>query len=100
MKHICLAGKAQADWFYQGITYLIFKGNPSKGLDFRLITCISNLYKLTTKCVTQVMQLEVMHRVLLADNQLGTVTRVQGAKEQPMLNLSLNKEHGHLLKST
>ncbi|KAF7682506.1 Retrovirus-related Pol polyprotein from type-2 retrotransposable element R2DM [Astathelohania contejeani] len=46
------------------------------------------------------MQLEVERRGLLADNQLGTVRRVQGAKEQVMLNLSLNKEHGHLLKST
>ncbi|KAF7683878.1 hypothetical protein TCON_0935, partial [Astathelohania contejeani] len=55
IKDICLEGKAQAEWFYQGITYLIPKGSPSKGSDFRPITCMSNLYKLTTKCVTQVM---------------------------------------------
>ncbi|KAF7683828.1 hypothetical protein TCON_0969 [Astathelohania contejeani] len=97
IKDICLEGRAQADWFYQGITYLIPKGNPSKGSDFRPITCMPNLYKPTTKCVTQVMQLEVERRGLLADNQLGTVRRVQGAKEQAMLNLSLNKEHEHLL---
>ncbi|KAF7680973.1 Retrovirus-related Pol polyprotein from type-1 retrotransposable element R2 [Astathelohania contejeani] len=46
------------------------------------------------------MQLEVERRGLLADNQLGTVRRVQGAKEQAMLKLSLNKEYGHLFKST
>ncbi|KAF7683048.1 hypothetical protein TCON_1737 [Astathelohania contejeani] len=46
------------------------------------------------------MQLEVERRGLLADNQLGTVRRVQGAKEQAMLNLSLNKEQEYLLKST
>ncbi|KAF7682751.1 LINE-1 retrotransposable element ORF2 protein, partial [Astathelohania contejeani] len=100
IKNICLEGRAQADWFYQGITYLIFKVSPSKGSDFRPITCMSDLYKLTTKCVTQVMQLEVERRGLLADNQLGIVRRVQGAKEQAMLDLSLNKEYGHLLKST
>ncbi|KAF7678789.1 hypothetical protein TCON_2569 [Astathelohania contejeani] len=91
---------AQADWFYQDMTYLIPKGSPSKGSDFKFITICLTLYKLTTKCVTQVMQLEVERRGLLADNQLGTVRRVQGAKEQAILKLSLNKKHGHLLKST
>ena len=100
IKEICLEGRAQADWFYQGITYLIPKGEPTKGSDFRPITCMSNLYKLTTKCVTQVMQLEVERRGLLSDNQLGTVRRVQGAKEQAMLNLAINKDHKHSLKAT
>ncbi|KAF7677272.1 hypothetical protein TCON_2643, partial [Astathelohania contejeani] len=27
IKDICLEGRAQADWFYQGITYLILKGS-------------------------------------------------------------------------
>ncbi|KAF7683919.1 Retrovirus-related Pol polyprotein from type-1 retrotransposable element R2, partial [Astathelohania contejeani] len=45
------------------------------------------------------MQQGVERRDLLADEQLGTVRKVQGA-EQAILNLSLNKEHGHLLKST
>ncbi|KAL6120369.1 hypothetical protein NUSPORA_02909 [Nucleospora cyclopteri] len=58
---------------------------------------MSNLYKLTTKCVTQVMQLEVEKRGLLAENQLGTVRKVQGAKVQALLNLALNKEHGKQL---
>ncbi|KAF7683286.1 hypothetical protein TCON_1501 [Astathelohania contejeani] len=96
---ICLEGKVQTDWFYRDITYLIPKYNSSKESYFKPISCMSNLYKLTTKCVTQVMQLEVEGRGLLTDNQLDTVRRVQGAKEQAMLNLSLNKEHGHLLKS-
>ncbi|KAF7678768.1 hypothetical protein TCON_2589, partial [Astathelohania contejeani] len=30
IKDICLEGRAQADWFYQGITYLIPKGNRVK----------------------------------------------------------------------
>ncbi|KAF7684529.1 LINE-1 retrotransposable element ORF2 protein [Astathelohania contejeani] len=52
IKDICLEGMAQADLFYQGMTYLIPKGNSSKGSNFRPIICMSNLYKLTTKCVT------------------------------------------------
>ncbi|KAL6120561.1 hypothetical protein NUSPORA_02689 [Nucleospora cyclopteri] len=59
---------------------------------------MSNLYKLTTKCVTQVMQLEVEKRGLLAETQHGTVRKVQGAKEQALLNLALNKEHENQLK--
>ena len=39
------------------ITHLIPKGISQSGKDFRTITCMSNLYKLTTKCVTAVMQL-------------------------------------------
>lgn len=99
IKNICLEGTAQDVWFYRGTTYLIPKGTPSTGSDFRPITCMSNLYKLTTKCVTEVMQLAVERRGLLTENQLGTVRRVQGAKEQAMLNIALNKEHGNNLKA-
>ncbi|KAL6120503.1 hypothetical protein NUSPORA_02763 [Nucleospora cyclopteri] len=62
IKGIVVEGNEQPSWFYQGFTYLIPKGTPSKRSDFRPITCMSNLYKLTTKCVTQVMQLEVKKR--------------------------------------
>ena len=61
---------------------------------------MSNLYKLTTKCVTKVVQLEVERRGLLADNQLGAVRGVQEAKEQALLNVVLNKEYGNNLKAT
>ena len=60
---------------------------------------MSNLYKLTTKCVTKVMQAIVENRDLLADNQLGTVRMVQGAKEQALLNLAINKEYSNRLKT-
>ncbi|KAL6121683.1 hypothetical protein NUSPORA_01372 [Nucleospora cyclopteri] len=72
LKEIVVEGNEQPIWFYQGLTYLIPKGTPSKRSDFRPITCMSNLYKLTTKCVTQVMQLEVEKKGLLPENQLGT----------------------------
>lgn len=84
---------------YEGLTYLIPKGNPLKGSDYRPITCMSNLYKLMTKCVTKVMQMEVENRNLLCENQLGTVRMVQGAKEQVLLNLDLNKHHKNSLST-
>ncbi|TBU20178.1 reverse transcriptase [Hamiltosporidium tvaerminnensis] len=40
---------------------------------YRPITCMFNFYKLTTKCVTKFVQLEVERRGLLAENQLGAV---------------------------
>ncbi len=55
---------------------------------------MSNLYKLTTKCVTKVMQNAVVQRRLLAENQLGTVALVQGAKEQALLNIAINQDTG------
>ncbi|TBU13241.1 reverse transcriptase [Hamiltosporidium tvaerminnensis] len=71
-----------------------------RGSDYRPITFMSNLYKLTTKCVTKVVQLEVERRGLLAENQLGAVRGGQGAKEQALLNIALNKEYGNNLKAT
>ncbi|EQB60176.1 hypothetical protein NAPIS_ORF02256 [Vairimorpha apis BRL 01] len=99
IKEVCFGGKTPESWFYKGITYLIPKGTPTRGSDFRPITCMSNLYKLTTKCTTKVMQLIVESRGLLAENQLGTVRLVQGAKEQAMLNIAINKENNNLLKT-
>lgn len=99
IRRICLNSQSPDEWFYKGITYLIPKGIPKKGSDFRPITCMSNLYKLTTKCVTRVMQTIVENRDLLAENQLGTVRLVQGAKEQALLNLAINKEYGNKLKT-
>ena len=98
-KKICLENQNESEWFYKGITYLIPKGIPSKGSDFRPITCMSNLYKLTTKCVTKVIQEIVENRDLLAENQLGTVRMVQGAKEQALLNIAINKSYGNKLKT-
>ncbi|VDN07191.1 unnamed protein product [Thelazia callipaeda] len=96
---ICL-DEEQNPWFYKGTSCLIPKGVPSKDSDLSPITCLSNLYKLTTKCVAHVMQLDVAMRKLLADHQLGTVTQVQDAKEQAMLNLAVCKEHGNQLYIT
>jgi len=96
IKTICLSSQEEDTWFYKGLTYLIPK---TRGSDFRPITCMSNLYKLTTKCVTEVLTLEVEARGLLSENQLGTVRRVQGAKEQALLNICINKEYGNMLKA-
>ena len=43
VKRICLENQSESEWFFKGITYLIPKGNPKKGSDFRSITCMSNL---------------------------------------------------------
>ena len=99
IRETCMGELKGEEWFYKGITYLLPKGTPTKGSDFRPITCMSNLYKLTTKCVTKVIQEMVEHRGLLAENQLGTVRLVQGAKEQAMINIALNKENKNSLKT-
>lgn len=41
---------------------------------------LSNLYKLTTKCITKIMTCIVDKRDLLSKNQLGTVRYVEGTK--------------------
>lgn len=99
IKKICLENQTENEWPCERITYLIPKSTPTKGFDFRPITCMSNRYKLTTKCVTKVMQVIVENRDLLAENQLGTVRMVQGAKEQALLNLAINKQYSNKLKT-
>lgn len=99
IRKTCMEEEKAEDSFYKGITYLIPKGSPKKGSDYTPITSMSNLYKLTTKCVTKVMQAVVEQRRLLAENQMGTVSQVQGAKEQAMLNIALNKAAGSSLKT-
>ena len=99
VKEVCLEGREEDDWFYKGLTILIPKGKATSGSEFRPITCMPTLYKLTTKCVTEMLQLEVERRGLLAENQLGTVRRVQGAKEQALLNIAVNKQYGNSLKA-
>jgi hypothetical protein len=56
---------------------------------------MSNLYKLTTKCVTLAIQSIVEEKGILSENQMGTVRRVRGAKEQALTNIMLNKAHGY-----
>ena len=98
-KDICINGIEEEMWFYKGITHLIPKNNPKKGSDFRPITCMSNLYKLVTKCVTKIMQIETEKRELIAENQLGTIKYVQGAKEQAMVTIVINKSNKNKLKT-
>ena len=100
IRNVCLKNETQDEWFYKGITHLIPKGIPQFGKDFGPITCMSNLYKLTTKCTTSVMQLIVEQRKLLSENQMGTVRRVLGAKEQALTNIMLNKVNSFELKTT
>lgn len=97
-KATCMGEIEGESWFYTGITYLIPKGTPTKGSDFKPITCMSNLYKLTTKCVTQVLQEVVENRGLLREKQLGTVRRMQGTKEQAMIDLAIHKFNKNSLK--
>lgn len=55
IKKICKENQCENDWFYKRITYLIPKGVPKKGSDFKPIICMYNVYKLTIKCVTKIM---------------------------------------------
>ncbi|KAF9762763.1 hypothetical protein NGRA_1774 [Nosema granulosis] len=47
------------EWLTTGNTFLIPKEGCKSGGDFRPINCLSNIYKLITKCVSKVFQLEI-----------------------------------------
>lgn len=47
IREACMSSKQQNKWFYKGINNLVPKGCPTKGSEFRPITCMSNLYYLS-----------------------------------------------------
>ncbi|GIX64573.1 reverse transcriptase homolog [Babesia caballi] len=89
------------EWMCRGITYLFPKNDtPTSASQYRPITCMSNLYKITTKCVTEALQREIKIRGLLTENQMGTMRKVQGAKEHALANIAINAAHNCRLYST
>jgi len=58
---------------------------------------MSNLYKLTKKCATLVLQRVVEDKALLSENQISTVREIEGTKEQALANIMINKAHGNEL---
>ncbi|GIX62315.1 reverse-transcriptase domain containing protein,putative [Babesia caballi] len=89
------------EWMCRGITYLFPKNDtPTNASQYRPITCMSNLYKITTKCVTEALQREIKIRGLLTENQMGTMRKVQGAKEHALANIAINAAHKCRLYST
>ncbi|KAK1936289.1 reverse transcriptase, partial [Babesia divergens] len=98
---MCLDAGREDDWLYRGVTYLIPKNEqPTSPSQYRPITCMSVLYKLTTRCVTESLKREVDARGLLSENQMGTKRRVQGAKEHTLTNIVINSKYEHGLHST
>ena len=79
VKNICLEGKEEK-LFYKGITYLILKGTFVSEKDYFLIIRMSNLYKLTTNLAKHVLRSIGEAKLLLRENQMGTIRRVLGKK--------------------
>ncbi|TBU10358.1 hypothetical protein CWI38_1824p0010 [Hamiltosporidium tvaerminnensis] len=62
------------------LTCRIPKSTPLKGFDYRLMTCMSNMYHLRKRFVTKVVPIE-------------SIEERAKAKEKYLLNISLNKEY-------
>ena len=79
------------DKMYVGNTYLAPKVVKAKrGNELRPITCLPNLYKLTSKVVTDLVTDLCTVNEVVSENQMGTRRDCQGAKEQALLNKALN----------
>jgi hypothetical protein len=86
------------DWFFTGNTFLVPKKPVTKTVsDFRPITCMSNLYKLLTKVLTEELTNYVEATNILSINQMGTIRKAQGAKEQALFNRAINAQHSNEL---
>jgi len=86
------------DEFYKGITYLLAKkDNATSPVDLRPITCLPNIYKLVSKVVTKLTGEICELNDVISANQMGTKQRCQGAKQQALVNKSLNVDHDNEL---
>src|SRR5699024_4644013 len=83
---------------YVGNTYLVPKVKRAKrGNELRPITCLPNLYKLTSKVVTDLLSDLCTVNEIISPNQMGTRRGCQGAKEQALLNTALNHHYDNQL---
>ncbi|KAI2795587.1 hypothetical protein BLOT_016634 [Blomia tropicalis] len=84
--------------FYRGITYLIAKKeNANSPEDLRPITCLPSIYKLVSKVVAELVNEMCELNGLIADNQMGTKRKCQGAKEQAIINKLINLDNNNQL---
>ena len=84
------------DEMYTGNTYLQPKVEVAReGKELRPITCLPNLYKLTSKVVTTLLTNFCDANSIISANQMGTRRACQGAKQQVLVNKVLNKAHNN-----
>lgn len=77
-----------------GTTYLLSKDkndtkNPSK---YRPITCLQNIYKIITACISELVYRHTQTHQLLAEQQKGCRKHSQGCKEQLTIDTIASKQ--------
>lgn len=86
--------------FYVGTTYLLAKApNTSKPEELRPITCLSNIYKLISKMITNIVYETADINNVISINQYGVRKGVQGSKEQILINKLINEGTEYQLKT-
>ncbi|OIR55694.1 MAG: uncharacterized protein A8A55_3560, partial [Amphiamblys sp. WSBS2006] len=80
-------------WYYTGTTIMVPKKEGTENAaEHRPITCMPVMYKLASKVVMLELTALIEANHVLSSNQLGTVRRTQGAKEQALINKAINIE--------
>ena len=98
LEEIIIEPETAPKWFFTGNTFLIPKKAVSTDASqFRPITCMSNLYKLLTKMLTEELTQYVEANSIISINQMGTIRRAQGSKEQALFNRAINQQHDNKL---
>ncbi|OTF70839.1 Reverse transcriptase-like protein, partial [Euroglyphus maynei] len=86
------------DDLYVGNTYLIPKiENAKDPTQFRPITCLPNIYKLTSRVTNHILYDILDINESISKSQLGNRRRTQGAKEQVLINKLLNENYDNQL---
>lgn len=77
----------------EGITFMLPKDpndtcNPAK---YRPITCLQNIYKIITSCITEIIYNYTQENNILAEEQKGCRRFSQGCKEQLTIDTVVSK---------
>ncbi|KAG0435242.1 LINE-1 retrotransposable element ORF2 protein [Dictyocoela muelleri] len=99
IQRLCANPSLIPEIFFYTITYMIPKKNDPNPSEFRPISCMSNIYKLITKVLTQNLYNILDINEVISFNQIGVRKNTMASKEQLLFNHSINVVNDFKLKT-
>lgn len=91
--HEPLAPSKVPDWLIEGITYLLYKkGDINNPQNYRLITCLSVIYKLLTALIYHKIYEHCEVNGIISEEQKGCIKRALGCKHQLTIDAVVLKQ--------
>ena len=93
LNHVMNKPEEAPEWFTKRKTTLLFKnGNQKDAKNYRLITCLPTLYKLTTLILTDMIYSHVVTKNILPVEQKGMRRYAKGCKDQLLIDKMITED--------